>query len=106
MRSVPCSSCISGHSLLSHSDSIVQAINASSVQGIGICLLLTFCAVRAGNPGDWKATGALYVHNGAGGKGGYRPSQSQVKKAVVTGPEPEGRPTERRREGQKFAKGS
>lgn len=106
MRSVPCSSCISGHSLLSHSDSIVQAINASSVQGIGICLLLTFCAVRAGNLGDWKATGALYVHNGAGGKGGYRPSQSQVKKAVVTGPEPEGRPTERRREGQKFAKGS
>ena len=40
---------------------------------------------------------------------GNLPSQSQVKKDVATGPEPEGCPTERkerRREGQNFAKGS
>lgn len=42
---------ISGHSLLPHSDPIVLAINASSVQGTAMCLLLT-CWLRAGNPGE------------------------------------------------------
>lgn len=80
VRSVRCSSCISGHGLLSHSDPIVWAVNASSVQGIGTCLLLPVCVVRAGNPGDWEVTGGLHGHSGVGGKYGYLPHSPRSRR--------------------------